>query len=638
MPDSKSPSSGSASPKLRPDPAATVHHGAVHAAAPDHPPLPSIIEMDYPVDWKRYRRTLRFAAWLFTRVFFWELILRRLLGNAIISQNRPRRFRRWAGEFRELAADMGGVMIKLGQFVSSRIDLLPPEITEELASLQDEVPTVAFDDIQSVLRQEIGDPADHFATLDRTPVAAASLGQAHKASLHNGDKVIVKIQRPGIRSIIFTDLKALSVVAQWAMVFRFIARRADVPALLDEFSGVMWEELDYTLEAANAQRFQDMFAQDLGIYIPAVYPEHSTQRVLTLEDVPAIKLSDYDAITATGVDRREVARRLVNTSLLMVFIERFDHSDPHPGNLLVYPLPEDSLAPLGRHASGQTLHGRPFYLIFIDFGMVGRLTPEIVAGLRETLAALTTRDAARLVRAYQRMGVLLPGADIDRIEEAARKAFDRVWGMDMDELNRMQFDEMAALGREFNDLLFELPFQVPQDYLYLGRAVGILFGMATGLDPRYDPWREVQPFVNQLLLSSGEFSTLNPLSGNFEPRDLLKPEVIQALLSRDGLDLALNTSVNLTKRAVEIPLLAGEVLRRMDRGEFTIRVTPTADFERDLHRVESATTQLSYAVIFAGLLIAGTILSVSGTELLAWFMFGLAGLTLLRVMWYATLR
>lgn len=629
MPDSTNPGCESTSPRAKPKPSQRPTAAQNNSRAPDtaatRPP-----DENYPVHWRRYRRTLRFAAWLFMRVLFWELLLRRVLGEIVIGRGRPARLRRWAREFRGLATEMGGVMIKLGQFISSRIDVLPPEITDELSSLQDEVPSVPFAQICQTIVEDLGDPDEHFSVLEQDPVAAASLGQAHRARLHSGQRVIVKIQRPGIRTLVHTDLKALGVVARWAMALPFIARRANVPALLDEFSAVMWQELDYEQERQHAARFRDMFADDWGIYIPDAYDAHSTRRVLTLEDVTAIKITDYDAITAAGVDRRDVARRLVNTSLRMVFVERFFHADPHPGNLFVYPLPADSAPPTGRHAGGQPLYGRPFYLVFVDFGMVGQLTPTIVAGLRETLAALVTRDARRLVRSYQQLGVLLPGADLERIETATRAAFDRVWGMNLDEINRMQFNEMAALGREFSDLLFELPFQVPQDFLYLGRAVGILVGMATGLDPQYDPWREIQPFAIQLLVSNGEFPTLNPLSGSFRPRDFLKPEIARALLSEEGASQLLNTGFDVARRAVQIPLLAETALRRAERGELTVQTAPTKELERQIRRLEAVGTRLMYAVLAGTLAISGAIIFASGSTLFAWILFALAALALVR--------
>jgi len=561
----------------------------------------------YRVHWRRYQRTLWFAAWLFARVLLWEVALRWLAGEGIVRRGRPARLRRWAHEFREMAAAMGGVMIKLGQFISSRVDILPPEILAELATLQDEVPTVPFVAIRQRIEDELGPLAEHFSIFNEAPVAAASLGQAHRARLPDGDRVVVKVLRPGIHALVATDLKALSVVAGWAMKLPFIRRRANVPALLDEFSVVLWRELDYRQEARNAERFRAMFTADPGVYIPQVYPTCSTGCVLTLEDVSAIKLTDYAAISAAGVDRRDVARRLVDTYLEMVFVERFFHADPHPGNLFVYPLPAEAPSGNGQHRSGKALLGRPFYLVFVDFGMVGHLTPEIAQSLHETLLALTTRDAHRLVRSYESLGVLLPGADLDRIEAAARATFDRVWGLSMAEISAMPLSEASSLASEFKDLLFSLPFQVPQDLLYLARAVGILTGMATGLDPGYDPWHEILPFATRVLGGDGAV----PVPPSHSLRD---------------------TGLDLLRRAAQLPLVAEDVLRRADQGALAVRAVPSADLDQRLAALERAQRRTTGAVMFAALLVSTTILYTAGEHVLSALGLGLTGLAFLRLM------
>ncbi len=598
------------------------------------PPTAQYLAAEHPgtrILGRRYRRTLRFAAWLFARILFWEFVLRRVIGESRVARGRSQRMRRWAREFRTLAVDMGGVMIKLGQFISSRVDVLPPEVIEELATLQDEVPTVPFSVIRQTLEEEIGTPELHFASFETVPVAAASLGQAHRARLPNGDRVIVKVQRPGIHALVHTDLSALAVVAGWAMHLRFIARRANVPALLDEFSAVLWEELDYTREADNAETFAQMFASDKGIYIPRLYRTFCTRRVLTLEDVSAIKITDFARIEAAGIDRRDVSRRLISTYLWMVFIQRFYHADPHPGNLFVYPLDPDSSTRSGYPVDGSDLYGRPFYLIFIDFGMVGRLTPEIVEGLKETLIALTTRDAHRLVVSYQRLGVLLPGADLERIEQAGRAVFDRVWGMSMSEITNMPVGEMTALGREFSDLLFSLPFQVPQDFLYLTRCVGILSGLCTGLDPNFDPWHEVAPFA-QSLLTEHDIPLPGGLPPKFTPRDLLNPNTIRTLLSEENRGLVFHALIDNVRHLTDLPALADDVLRRADRGDLTIRAAPSPDLERQINRLERAALRLAASVIFAGLAVSGAVLYTAGERTIGAAVFALAGLTLLRVL------
>ncbi|MBN1564507.1 MAG: AarF/ABC1/UbiB kinase family protein, partial [Anaerolineae bacterium] len=399
-------------------------------------------------------------------------------------------------------------------------------------------------------------------------------------------------------------------------------------ALLAEFSAITWEELDYTHEINNAERFARLFAGNKGVYIPSVYRDHSTRRVITLEDVSAIKITDYDAITAAGVDRRDVARRLVNTYLWMVFTQRFYHADPHPGNLFVYPLDPDTPTQSGFHADGQPLLGRPFYLIFIDFGMAGHLTPEIEAGLREALIALTTRDPKRLIASYTQLGVILPGADMERIEAATRSVFDRVWGMSMSEIKDMQYTEMMDLGREFKDLLFAMPFQVPQDFIILARAVGILSGLCTGLNPDFDPWAEVAPFVNQMLAEHNIGFRLPP---KITPRDLLNPNTVRALLSGDHREWLTDTGLDLARRAIQLPIMAETVFARAERGDLVVQAAASPAMQRDLRRLERAAYRLTYAMVFAGLAISSTVLYTAGESTLSIGGFVLAGLAGLRV-------
>ncbi|GAB4568716.1 MAG: AarF/ABC1/UbiB kinase family protein [Anaerolineae bacterium] len=566
------------------------------------PPQPQI--ESYRISHIRYWRIVAFFTGLALQMIVLYLLVQPIVGRGLIRRGEDRRLRRWARQFRELAVELGGVMIKLGQFVSSRIDILPPSITGELADLQDEVPPVPFPEMEKTLQEELGENwRARFAWLDETPIAAASLGQAYRAQLVDedgrpGQRVIVKVQRPGIARIVYTDLQALDVVARLAMRFRFIARRANVPLLLEEFARVLWEELDYEQEARNAERFAELFRHDMGVYIPAIYHAHSTRRVLTLEDVTAIKLNDYAAIEAAGIDRREVAQRLLNTYLTMVFIHRFFHADPHPGNIFIYPLPPEQTAP--------ATPGRPFYLVFVDFGMTGQLTPEIVDGLRETLIALITRDARRLVRSYQQLGVLLPGADLQRIEAASEAVFDRVWGLSITEIASMDMTIMTEVGREFSDLLFSMPFQVPQDFVYLGRAVGILTGMCTGLDPEFDPWASIQPFVRRLLSEGEELST------GRRWLDLLTLDTLRALLSPETVDLALTTGRETLNRAVGLPIRLDNVLTDLQQGTFTLQVRPDADLEHRLKQLEQAQNRTTAVIAFSAMAVCGALLVVAG--------------------------
>ena len=202
----------------------------------------------------------------------------------------------------------------------------------------------------------------------------------------------------------------------------------------------------------------------------------STLRVLTLEDVFAIKITDYDAITAAGIDRGEVARKLLDTYLEQIFEDGFFHADPHPGNLFITPLPP---------AKGSKRKTVRWQLTFVDFGMVGHVPENLRKGLRETVIAVGTRDAARLIKSYKELGFLLPGADTQALEQASAAVFDRFWGMSMSELKNVRPNEVHDIGHRVRDVMVETPFQVPNDLLMLVRTVAILSGMCTGLDPNF---------------------------------------------------------------------------------------------------------------------------------------------------------
>jgi predicted unusual protein kinase regulating ubiquinone biosynthesis (AarF/ABC1/UbiB family) len=548
------------------------------------------------LDQRRYRRITRFFGMVILDIIWWEIALKRLIGTQGVARGRAERFRRYARGFRMLAVGMGGVMIKLGQFVSARVDVMPPEIIGELADLQDEVPPEKLGAILNVVEAEHGtSPNQLFEHFDTEVQAAASLGQVYRARLKSGERVVVKVQRPGIEDMVATDLEALRVVARWAMLWPLISKRADVPALLEEFARTLWEELDYCAEADNADRFRELFADDVGVYVPAVYREYSRRRVLTLEDVTSIKITDHAAIDAAGVDRKLAAQRLLDVYLRMIFDFGFFHADPHPGNLFVYPLSEQaSEEMIGQSAAHD---GQPFYIVFVDFGMVGRITDQVKQGLRETLIAVGTRDTKRLLKAYQMLGVLLPAADLSRIEEAEAAVLDYIWGKSVPELARMSHAEMHDFALKYRDLLYKMPFQVPQDFIYLARAVGILSGMCTSLDPEFNPWAPMATYAQKLVAQE----------------------------ARSNAGAWLQEAVALGQVVIGLPRQLQDVLDRTQRGNIEVQVSPAQGFQGGLRRLELALNGVARALVFASLLVSATWLYTSGQTLPGLIAFGLAG-------------
>ncbi|MCU0499185.1 MAG: AarF/UbiB family protein [Anaerolineae bacterium] len=558
----------------------------------------------------RYLRVLAFAAQLFIRILFWQIYVRRYFPR-YVEQTNSERFVRYARQFRGFAISLGGVFIKLGQFISTRVDALPEAITRELESLQDEVPTIPFHQIKGVIERELGPLKARYSAFNETPIAAASLGQAHRARLLNGDKVVIKVQRPGIRATCYTDLAALKIVAWVAMKFEFISRRADAIALTEEFGRVLLEELSYAHEAKNALIFADFFKEDMGVYIPTVYTEHSTDRVLTLEDVTTIKITDYAALEQAGISRKAVAKRLMDTYLRQIFELFFFHADPHPGNLFIYPLPVDH--PEQYIGKG----GRPFYLIFIDFGMTGHLTREIADGMVNTLLAVLARDADRLVRGYNDLGFILPGADLQRITDATRAAFNEVWGLSMTEIRDLDFNRAAHLANEFNDLIKSMPFYLPQDFIYLGRTISILSGMATTLDNSFNPWSELEPYAQRLAAQGFGVDVKNGVNAG---------SVIGALLSGSGQEAIQLVTREVIRRANPLSQ-ANAVLNRLEHGEIRVIAEPSSAYKAQHQRLESAQRTTSRAVVFGAVLITSTLFYTHGDLPIALIGYGFCALS-----------
>jgi predicted unusual protein kinase regulating ubiquinone biosynthesis (AarF/ABC1/UbiB family) len=553
----------------------------------------------------RFIRTVVFALWLFGRLILWQVYIAQWFPNWVSKRN-TQRWQKYARQFRNFAVDMGGVMIKAGQFASTRADILPEEVIAELADLQDKVPTVPYKRIETVLKRELGDLERRFAWIDREPIAAASMGQVHRARVitpEGEDAVVVKVQRPNIRNLVYTDMAALFIVARIAMRFSFVRRRADAIQLSEEFGRVLLEEVSYEKEAQNAQRFQRMFAEDMGVYVPTVYPEHSTDQVITLEDVTSLKIDDYEALAAAGINRKEVARRLMDTYMQQIFEDRFFHADPHPGNLFVYPLPvEDEQRYI------QQGGGRPFYLIFIDFGMTGALTREIVQGLINTLTAVVTRDAKKLVQSYVDLGFLLPDADLRRIEEATNTVFDTVWGMSVTDMTNMDFEVVANIGAEFNDLLYDMPFRVPQDFVYLGRTVGILTGMATALDPGYNPWDEISGYMQRLITTNSD--------GNiFDELGKILQDSLEEIISQGPQGL-INVVMRVARQFQRVNRTE-QMLQQIINGEVQIETKLSIQHRRQLERIELQGKRTSRTFMAGSLIIVATLLHINGDSSLA---------------------
>ena len=519
----------------------------------------------------RYRRILRFAAWHLAVTWWFELLLPRIGLVRIAERTRAKRMRRFAQRFHALAVDLGGLMIKVGQFLSSRLDVLPPEITKELEGLQDEVPPVSFSAIRALAEAELGAPLERlFASIEETPIAAASLGQAHRARLRPDDaadtgldRVVLKVQRPGINDIVDVDLAALRKVGGWLSHVRLVSDRADMPALVEEFAQTSLEEIDYLNEGANAERFGVDFADDARVEVPGVVWERSTRRVLTLEDVTAIKITDSVALLAAGIDPAQVAPVFASVMFDQMFTTGFFHADPHPGNIFVTPATDPSAA-------------HPWKLTFIDFGMMGEIPPSTRSGLRKLLIAAASRDGKGLVAAIRNVGVLVPSADTVELERAMTHLFARFGGMGFAELREVDPREFREFAVEFGDVVRSLPFQFPENFLLIIRAMSLTSGVCSSLDARFNLWDSVEPYAAQLLR---------------DERGNIVQDVAQQALDAAGMALGL-------------PKRLDGLLTRLEDGSLSVA---NPRLERQLGRLDRTAQRSASALIFGALLVSGSV-------------------------------
>jgi predicted unusual protein kinase regulating ubiquinone biosynthesis (AarF/ABC1/UbiB family) len=546
---------------------------------------------------RRYLRIVFFLSRLLLSLLLWEIVLGRFLSRGLAQRRAAERRRRWAADFRRLAVEMGGVLIKLGQFLSSRADVMPPEITKELAALQDEVPPDPFPPIKKLLEEELGAPIEQlFRRFVEEPQSGASLGQTYYAWLPDGDPVIVKVQRPDIEELVATDLAAVKWALGLIKWHPALRRRVNLDALLDEFSRITRGELDYVAEGRNAEELHANFADNPDIFVPLPYWSHTSRRALTLQRADAIKITDYDALTAAGVDRTEVAKTVFGTYVQQMLIDGFFHADPHPGNLFV--------APQGSLPENGSL-GREFVVTFVDFGMMGRIRPEDKTRLRDLAVHAFNRDVPAAVGDMQKLGFIIPGTDTRPLERALYILIDRYYGLSVREFASVDIDEMLAMAYELRDIIYEFPFQIPIDFVLLARALGILEGLCAGLDPDFNGFAIAEPYVKQLMAM----------------------ELAEESLT----DRAIKELQGLATLLWRLPRELEQFLADSTRGELEVRVAPTRELDKLVGRLERSVNRLVEIIAFAGFLLSGVLLLISGWRELGWFFLSLALLTALYV-------
>ncbi len=528
-------------------------------------------------------RVFSFASLFFGVILdFWrEARITKRRGAKLARAQMSERHRRRAIKIRETALKMGGVLIKLGQFLSTRADLMPEEYLQELAKLQDEVPPVSFEEIKKIIEEDFGEPIEEiFTYIDPIPTAAASLAQVHTAILPSGEKVALKILRPGIEQLINIDLAIFGYFMEGLDRFTKVGRQTDIPGLIQEFARTTGDELDFIREGENAERFRKNFEDSSIIYIPKIYWEYTRDRVLALEAVDAIKISDFDAIDRAGIGRTEVAYEIVQSYLKQVLEDGFFHADPHPGNLFVLPGPE---------------------ITFIDFGMVGEITEEMKERLRDAAIAIAKRDVNGLISVLIALGFIRKGANLNTIRNAINWLFDVYAGFTS---HQITFEDLDQIQEDIRHIVYEQPFIVPAHFGYLGRAVGTLLGLTTSLDPNFDFIAAGRPYIEKLV----GFGT----EGWFK------------VVAKEARAMA--------KTLVDIPQQISEVLSQAQKGELSVRVSSN-DLVLALARQDRRRRLNAYLITAATLIAAAAVLYINVYIWEAFVALGAGTVILLIALW-----
>jgi len=392
----------------------------------------------------------------------------RVWGRSVSNQ------RRRAIRLREILTNLGPAYIKVGQALSTRPDLVSSVFLEELALLQDQLPPFPNEVAFQFIEEELGDrPAEIYAELTPQPVAAASLGQVYKGKLKTGETVAVKVQRPGLARSVALDVYVLRRLAIWVQN-NFKQVRSDLVAILDEFATRIFEEMDYTQEGRNAERFAKLYGHLPDVYVPRIYWEYTGRRVLTMEWINGTKLTNMEAIKVQGVDARHLIEVGVQCSLRQLLEHGFFHADPHPGNLLA--TPEGKLA-------------------YIDFGMMSEVKPYQRYGLIEAVVHLVNRDFAGLTHDYVNLEFLTPDTDLTPIIPALGNVFNDALGASVAELN------FKSITDQLSALMYEYPFRVPAYYALIIRSLVTLEGIAINVDPNFKVLSKAYPYVAKRLLT-----------------------------------------------------------------------------------------------------------------------------------------
>lgn len=524
-------------------------------------------------NYSRHRRFLDIWAFVLTLLFqLWLDGKPWSYPGGMTEAKRAERRKKQAIWIRNTFLELGPTFIKVGQLFSTRADLFPSEYVEELSKLQDRVPAFSYEQVEAIIQQDLGKTIPElYRSFDPIPLAAASLGQVHKAQLHSGEEVVVKVQRPGLVKLFTIDLEILKGITRYFQNHPDWGRGRDWLGIYEECCRILWEEIEYLNEGRNADTFRRNFRNEDWVKVPRVYWRYTSPRVLTLEYLPGIKISHYEAIEAAGLDRKDLARKGAQAYLQQLLNNGFFHADPHPGNIAVSP--EGAL-------------------IFYDFGMMGQIKPNIRENLMETLFGIAEKNGDRVVTSLVELGALSPVEDMGPVRRSVQYMLDNF----MDKPFENQ--SVTAIADDLYEIAYDQPFRFPATFTFVMRAFSTLEGVGKGLDPEFNFMEVAQPFAMQLMTNGKGPDPTNTILGE---------------ISRQA--------VQVGSTALGLPRRLEETLEKLERGDLRVRVRST-ETDRLIRRLSGMQMGTNYALIMSAFTLSATILLVHNMVWLA----ALAGL------------